>query len=598
MGKSVKSICEEYNNDATRLMDILLEIQCKNGHIPDEAIEEVAKTLNISKVDVIQTLSFYHFFTRDNIGDYTVYLNNSAVADMMGRADVAEAFEKEAGCKFESLSEDGKIGLYSTSCIGMSDQEPAAIINGKVFTKLDPYKVKDLVLDMKAGKTIDEMVEKYGDGHNASDLVKSMVFNNIRKKGPVLFSDYETGTSLKKVTGMTPDEVVGIVKDSYLRGRGGAGFPVGLKWDFCRRTQSEETYLMCNADEGEPGTFKERVLLTEKPKLVFEGMAVAGYALDAKQGILYLRYEYKYLKNYLESVLNEMREANLLGKNILGKEGFDFDIRIQFGAGAYVCGEETALIESCEGKRGEPRNRPPFPVQKGYMDEPTVVNNVESLCSVVRIIEKGADWFTMMGSRESAGTKLLSISGDCKYQGVYEIEWGMRIRDIIEMVGAEDVKAIQVGGPSGTLISPRDFKRTICFEDLPTGGSMIIIGHNRNLLRDIVLNFTEFFIEESCGSCTVCRANTVILKDKLLKIMSGKAGKEEIDELKNWTKFNKMANRCGLGQTAANPILTSIENFREEYEKHVKMDEDFDTGFDLASAVEESCDYVGRKPNL
>ncbi|MCF8230113.1 MAG: NAD(P)H-dependent oxidoreductase subunit E [Bacteroidales bacterium] len=598
MENEIKSIVGKFNKDPMRLMDILLDVQAEMDHVPEEAVELIAKELDISNVDVEQTKSFYHFFTDKPQGKYTIYLNNSATANMMGRAEVAEAFEKAVGCKFECTSDDGMIGLYSTACIGMSDQEPAAIINGHVFTNLDPYKVRALVASMKAEKPIEEMVEKYGDGNNSSNLIKAMVNNNIRKKGPVLFSEYETGTALKKITDMDPQDVINEVKNSYLRGRGGAGFPAGLKWDFCRRAQSEERYVMCNADEGEPGTFKERVILTEMPQRCFEGMAIAGYAIGAKEGILYLRYEYKYLQEYLEKVLNDMREANLLGKNLAGKEGFDFDIRIQFGAGAYVCGEESALIESTEGKRGEPRNRPPFPVQKGYKDQPTVVNNVETLCSVVKIMEKRAEWYTMMGSRESAGTKLLSISGDCKYPGVYEFEWGIRIRDILEMVGAEDVQAIQVGGPSGTCIGPRDFKRTLAYEDLPTGGSMIIIGKERKLLQDVVRNFTEFFIEESCGSCAVCRSLTVILRNKLDKIIAGKGTQSDIDDLKKWTKYGKMANRCGLGQTAANPIATTMENFMDKYEDLIQKEVEYDTGFDLAAAVAESCNYVGRKPNL
>jgi [NiFe] hydrogenase diaphorase moiety large subunit len=356
--------------------------------------------------------------------------------------------------------------------------------------------------------------------------------------------------------------------------------------------------VLCNADEGEPGTFKERVIMTEVPKLLFEGMAIAGYAIDSKVGILYLRYEYKYLEAYLENALEEMRSNNQLGKNIGGKEGFNFDIRIQFGAGAYVCGEESALIESAEGKRGEPRNRPPFPVQKGYMDSPTVVNNVETLCSIVKIMNKGSEWFTMMGSRESAGTKLLSISGDCKYPGVYEIEWGLRVRDMLEMVGAEDVQAVQVGGPSGVCIGSKDFKRTICFEDLPTGGSIMIFNNDRKLIEDIVTNFVDFFIEESCGSCVPCRAITVLLRQRLQKIIDGHGVMQDIDDLKDWAEKLKVANRCGLGQTAGAPVLTTIENFRYKYEALVNKDVDFDPGFDLEAAVAASCEYVDRKPNL
>ena len=300
MKTTVKNIIEKYNNDKTRLMDILTDIQAEYGFIPSEAVEVVAEGTGLSKVDVEQTRSFYHFYTDKPVGEYAVYLNNSAVSEMMGCAEVAKAFEEEAGVKFGDVTEDGKIGLHYTACIGMSDQEPAAIINDVVFTNLTPVKVKEIVSNIKAGKKAAEMVTEMGDGKNGSELIKSMVFNNIRKKGEVLFSEYEKGAALKKIGGMNPDEVVEIVKDSYVRGRGGAGFPTGLKWQFCR--QSEGTrYVLCNADEGEPGTFKERVLLTELPELLFEGMAVAGYAIEANEGILYLRAEYRYLQAYLEN---------------------------------------------------------------------------------------------------------------------------------------------------------------------------------------------------------------------------------------------------------------------------------------------------------
>ncbi len=599
MKTNVNSIIGKYNNDKTRLMDILIDIQAENGFIPSETIDEVAGLLCISKVDVEQTLSFYHFFTDKPRGEYQVYLNNSAVANMMGRAEIAKTFEEEVGNRFDAANQNGKIGLYSTACIGMNDQEPSAIINGKVFTQLTADKVKAIVADMKAGKAIEEMNNEYGDGQNASELVKSMVLNNIRKRGKVLFSEYNPAEGLKKALAMTPEEVIEEVKKSTIRGRGGAGFPTGLKWDFCRRSEGEAHYVLCNADEGEPGTFKERVLLTEYPQLIFEGMTIAGYAIGANEGILYLRSEYVYLKEYLEHILQKLRDENLLGNNIAGKDGFNYDIRIQFGAGAYVCGEESALIESAEGKRGEPRNRPPFPVQKGYLDQPTVINNVETLCSVVKIIQKGGDWFTMMGSKESAGTKLLSISGDCKYPGVYEIEWGTRVRDVLELAGADDdIQAVQIGGPSGACVSSKDFKRNISFEDLPTGGSLIIIGKERNLLKDIVVNFTDFFIEESCGSCVPCRALTVIMKNKLDKILAGKGVQSDLADLENWGAKMKIANRCGLGQTAANPILTTLKNFREKYEELLIKDREFETGFDLEAAVAESCEVVGRTPNL
>lgn len=594
----VYSIINKYSRDATRLMDILIDIQAEVGYIPAPAVEIISDSLNISRADVEQTISFYHFFSMEPRGKYTVYLNNSVVANMMGRPAVAKAFEKHAGCQFGSVSDDGLIGLFDTSCIGMNDQEPAAIINGAVFTKLTSFRVRELVKDMRSGKNVEEMfVASYGDGNNSSEMIKAVVNNNIRKIGPVLSADYQPGNALKKAITMDPAAVINEVKISNMRGRGGAGFPTGLKWEFCRKAEDDQKYIFCNADEGEPGTFKDRVILTERPKLIFEGMIIAAYAIGASEGLLYLRYEYRYLKRYLEKILHELREQNLLGKSIGGKAGFDFDIRIQFGAGAYVCGEESALIESAEGKRGEPRDRPPFPVEKGYLNKPTVVNNVETLCSVVKIILNGGDWYRTMGTIQSTGTKVLSISGDCRYPGVYEVEWGFNVNDILDMVGADPPQAVQIGGPSGSLIGPDEFDRILGYEDLATGGSIIVVGPHRDLLRDVVLNFTEFFIEESCGSCVPCRSLPVILKQKLEKILEGRGVSQDIDDMVEWSQMMKV-NRCGLGHTAANPILSSIRNFRHLYESRIQKNKDFDSGFDLHKAVVDSCMFVQRKPNL
>ncbi|MEZ5149367.1 MAG: NADH-ubiquinone oxidoreductase-F iron-sulfur binding region domain-containing protein, partial [Bacteroidales bacterium] len=530
-------------------------------------------------------------------GKYTIYLNDSLVAQMMGRAEIADAFEKATGTKFGSVSQDGLFGLYNTSCIGMNDQEPAAIINGVIFPKITTYRVRELIREFRTGKTATEMINSFGGGQNQSSRIQAMVTNNLNRRGAVIFADYNSGEALKKIKTMDPREIIDEVKNSNLRGRGGAGFPTGLKWDFCTKSPSNERYLLCNADEGEPGTFKDRVILTEIPDLLFEGMVIAGYAINAKEGILYLRLEYHYLKNHLETVLTTMRKNGLLGENACGIDGFNYDIRIQFGAGAYICGEESALIESCEGKRGEPRNRPPFPVQVGYLNKPTVVNNVETLCSVVKIVMNGAEWYKSMGTKETSGTKLLSISGDIRYPGIFEIEWGMTIKEMLEMAGAINPKAVQVGGPSGRLIAENEFTRTICYEDLPTGGAMIVIGQQRNIL-DVAKNFTEFFIEESCGSCAPCRYLTVILRNKLQKIMDGKGVLKDLDELETWGKQMKKANRCGLGQTAANPILTSLENFRHDYISRIEKGKEFDTKFNLEAAIQESSRVVGRFPQV
>jgi [NiFe] hydrogenase diaphorase moiety large subunit len=596
MKKDIQSILIAYKKDKTRLMDVLIDTQEAFGFISDDSVDIIATGLNISRADVEQTLSFYHFFSQKPLGKYNIYLNDSAVANMMGRIAVAKVFEEEVGCKFGEVTENGQIGLFNTSCIGMNDQEPAAIINGLVFTRLTKFRAREIIKDIKSGKKVEEMyVASYGDGANSHELIKSVVSNNIRKIGPILTPKYQPGDALKKVVSMSPEEVIEEVKTSNIRGRGGAGFPTGMKWEFCRRAPGDRKFIFCNADEGEPGTFKDRVILTERPLRLLEGMAIAGYAVGAKEGIIYLRYEYKYLEEYLKSIIEESRSKKILGKNIGGKQGFDFEVRIQFGAGAYVCGEESALIESAEGKRGEPRDRPPFPVEKGYLNKPTIVNNVETLCSVTMIMYNGGSWYRSLGTRESTGTKLLSVSGDCLHPGVYEVEWGFSVNDILDLVGnIGDVQAVQVGGPSGSCVPPHEFNRILGYEDLATGGSLIIIGKQRDLLKDIVLNFTEFFIEESCGSCVPCRSLTVIYRNKLKKILSGRGVKKDIEDLKTWGSIMK-GNRCGLGQTSLNPILTTLKNFPELYESRIQKHKDFDEGFDIQAALKESFELTGRK---
>jgi len=598
MESTIQQIIDRYHADPARLMDILLDIKEEKGYIPHELNQSLANAIGISKASFEEMLSFYHFLPQILVGKYTIYLNNSVAANMMGREQVKITFEEEAGIKFGNVSSDGLIGLFDTSCIGMSDQEPAAIINGKIFVNLTPFRAKEIIRDMKAGKPVEQMyLANFGDGNNSSELIRSVVSNYIRRKGPVLWDPHSPGEALRKAVNMAPEEVIAEIKAANLRGRGGAGFPTGLKWEFCAKSQGDQKYVICNADEGEPGTFKDRVILTELPKLVFEGMAIAGYSIGATQGILYIRYEYKYLQKFLEQTLEELRSEKIIGKDTAGKKGFNFDIRIQYGAGAYVCGEESALLESAEGKRGEPRDRPPFPVDKGYLEQPTVINNVETLCSVVKIIKFGREWYSSFGTKDSSGTKLLSISGDCRFPGVYEIEWGFSIYDIIQMVGATNVQAVQVGGPSGVMIGPNEFRRKLGYEDLVTGGSIIIFNKSRNLLKDVVLNFMEFFIEESCGSCSICRNLPFILKNKLLKILNGNGVMQDIEDLREWSKLCKF-NRCGLGQTAANPIITSLQNFRYLYEEVVRIDREYETGFSLSEAVRESCEATGHKPLL
>ena len=389
--------------------------------------------------------------------------------------------------------------------------------------------------------------------------------NNIIKTertGPVLFSAYNRGEALKKALKLKREDILFELKDSGLKGRGGAGFPTSTKWMLTAAAKAEKKFIVCNADEGEPGTFKDRVLLMEYPQLVFEGMVIGGYTVGAKVGIVYLRAEYEYMLEQLETYLANMREDNLLGEGILGTD-FSFDISIRLGSGAYVCGEETALIESLEGNRGEPRNRPPFPVNTGYMGYPTSVNNVETLAAVPHIISKGGSWFRKFGTDRSSGSKLFSVSGDCERPGVYELPWGTSIIELLEIVSAKNAKAVQVGGASGVCIPRSQFDRKLGYEDVPTGGSIIVFNESRNMLH-VLKNFMEFFVEESCGQCTPCRIGNVKLLEGIEMIERGEFTFKYINTLKDLGKTMQVASKCGLGQSSPNSFISILENFKDE----------------------------------
>ncbi len=591
----ISEIAQRHQNKQTQLLAIFREIQEQDRFISDEVLQILAEELDMPLVELEGVRSFYHFFSREHRGRYTVYMNTSATSEMAGAHQVMQAFEKHSGISFGQVTSDSQIGLFTTSCIGQSDQEPAALINDLVFTKLNPARVAEIVAAMRTGKDLRSLLRP-GEGENQNALIGAEVVNNIRQRGPVFFSDFEPGSSLKKAMELGSLDVIEAIKQSNLRGRGGAGFPTGQKWGFCRAADANRRYVLCNIDEGEPGTFKDRVLLTENPYLVFEGMVLAGYAIESKRGIVYLRGEYAYLKNYLEDVLQKMRQRHLLGKKILGTR-FSFEIQIKVGAGAYICGEESALIESCEGKRGQPRNRPPFPVVSGYLNKPTIVNNPETFGCAAKIILHGPEWFRKMGTAMSSGVKLFSVAGDCSRPGIYELEWGKSVADLLKMCGAPDAFAVQVGGPSGVLISERQFARKLAYEDLGTGGAITVFNKTRDLLS-ILHNHMEFFNNESCGFCVPCRAGNAILLKKLEKVMIGNGTSLDLEEIKSWGQTVKTASRCGLGQTSPNPLLSALQNFADEISSKVRHDIDYVSQFNMDFATEASARAAGRSPNL
>ena len=383
----------------------------------------------------------------------------------------------------------------------------------------------------------------------------------------------------KVLTEMTPDDVIQVLLDSGLRGRGGGGFPTGLKWKLAKQNDGDQKYVCCNADEGDPGAFMDRSVLEGDPHVVLEAMAIAGYAIGANQGYIYVRAEYPIAVERLQIAIKQAREYNLLGKDIFGT-GFDFDIDLRLGAGAFVCGEETALMTSIEGKRGEPRPRPPFPAQKGLFGKPTILNNVETYANIPQIILNGPEWFASMGTEKSKGTKVFALGGKIHNTGLVEIPMGTTLREVIEEIGGgipngKKFKAAQTGGPSGGCIPAEHFDIPIDYDNLLSIGSMmgsggLIVMDEDDCMVDIAKFFLEFTVEESCGKCTPCRVGTRRMLEILEKITKGQATMEDLDKLEALCYYIKDNSLCGLGQTAPNPVLSTLRYFRDEYEAHIK----------------------------
>lgn len=377
------------------------------------------------------------------------------------------------------------------------------------------------------------------------------------------FSDISPDLGLRMAQALDPATIIEIITRSGLRGRGGAGFPTGVKWKLTREQAANPKYIVCNADEGEPGTFKDRLILTDYFNLVCQGMAIAGKAVGAQEGIVYLRAEYAYMIPHLEDVLEQRRKAGWLGKTILGDADFSFDITIRSGMGAYICGEETALLESLEGRRGEVRNRFPFPVQEGYKNLPTVINNVETFAWVPTIFEKGIVWFSTTGTPKSCGVRLFSISGDCERPGVYEYPFGTPLRDVLKAAGAKNPKAAQVGGASGICVPAKDFDRPLAFEDLATGGSIIVFGPQRDMF-EVAENFQKFFAEESCGQCVPCRVGNMRLAQAIETMRDQGLDAHTEQGLRQLATTMRVASKCGLGQSSPNAFLSILEHFASD----------------------------------
>ncbi len=507
---------------------------------------------------------------------------------------IIEAFKDE----IKAVGLEDEVNVVRTGCFGLCALGPIVIVypEGSFYSMVKVEDVKEIVDEhLLKGRIVKRLL--YSETVTEDDNVKSLndtAFYKSQKRvalrncgviNPEIIDEYIAfdgyAALAKCLTEYTPEQVIQIVLDSGLRGRGGAGFPTGRKWQLARNIvpDADQKYVCCNADEGDPGAFMDRSVLEGDPHAVIEAMAIAGYAIGANQGYIYVRAEYPIAVNRLRIAIQQAREYGLLGKNIFNS-GFDFDLDIRLGAGAFVCGEETALMTSIEGNRGEPRPRPPFPAEKGLFGKPSVLNNVETYANIPQIILNGPEWFASMGTEKSKGTKVFALGGKIKNTGLVEIPMGTTLRHIIEDIGGgipngKKFKAAQTGGPSGGCIpaslidTPIDYDNLIAIGSMMGSGGLIVMDED-NCMVDIAKFFLEFTVDESCGKCTPCRIGTKRLLELLTKITNGNGTMEDIDRMEELCYYIKDNALCGLGQTAPNPVLSTLRYFRDEYEAHVK----------------------------
>jgi [NiFe] hydrogenase diaphorase moiety large subunit len=572
---------ERHGDDPGHLLQILREVQEACDWIPPEAIDRVERRLHLPRTKIEGVAGFYSFLYTRPRGKYRVLFSDNITDRMGGNIELRDQMCRELWIEPGKVSEDGLVSVDTTSCTGMCDQGPAIMVNNMAITRLTRERVSQVC------RLIRERVPLTGW---PSEYFR--VDDNVRRQDVLLATEIDPGGSLKAALVRGAEGLLGELKASNLRGRGGAGFATGLKWEACRNAEGTTRYIVCNADEGEPGTFKDRVLLTSYAHRVLAGMTLGAYVVGAREGFIYLRGEYRYLLEHLHAVLAHRRSRNLLGRNILGHRGYDFDIEIHLGAGAYVCGEESALIESLEGKRGTPRNRPPYPVTCGYLGQPTVVDNVETFAAAALIARNGGAWYAGIGTPKSTGTKILCVSGDCDVPGIYEYPFGVTVREVLADCGARDTQAVQVGGPSGTCVATAEFDRRIAFEDIPTAGAFMVFGHRRDMF-EVARNFVHFFVHESCGFCTPCRVGTSLLKNMMDKLAAGHGSRYDFEQIEVMNRILKSMSHCGLGQSACNPVLDTIAKFRPQYQRRLEHEE-FRPAFDLDSALASARRMTGR----
>ncbi len=584
---AVEDALRAWGREPTQLLQVLREVQESLGFLPPPALARIASALGVPIARVRGVVAFYSFLHAEPRGAYRVLFSDNVTDRMRGAEDRLREFGQRLWVESGKVSQDGLVSLGRTSCIGLDDHAPALLVNGRPIADVDAARATllgDLIL---ARVPLAEWPPEL-----------FVVEDQVRRADVMLTDPIRPGEAIRaaitrgEADGTGPQATLEEIKAARLLGRGGAGFTTGVKWESCSRQPVTPRVVVCNADEGEPGTFKDRLLLGRYADLVFEGMTVAAWGIGATLGFVYLRGEYRYLLDALRETLERRRRDGLLGKAICGREGFDFDVQIHVGAGSYVCGEASALVESLEGKRGIPRNRPPRLAEKGYLGLPTIVNNVESYCTAALIVLHGADWFRSRGTARSSGTKLLSVSGDCERPGVYEYPLGVTVREVLEDAGARGTIAVQAGGPSGACLGQDEFERRIAFEDIETGGAFIVFDGSRDMF-EVARHFAHFFAEESCGFCTPCRVGTSLLRNLMDKIRDGKGSQHDLNTIEELGRLLGKASHCGLGESAAKPLLGTLRRFRPAYERRLGSSA-VEPAFDLDGALARARRMTGR----
>ncbi|WP_374426217.1 NAD(P)H-dependent oxidoreductase subunit E [Ideonella dechloratans] len=556
---SLHPVLDRHARQPQALVQMLRELQAVLGWLPREVLSAVAQATGRTVADVEGVASFYRFLHLAPVGQYRVLFSDNITDRMLGSVALMERLCQRLGVAPGAVRADGRVSVAPCSCTGLGDQGPALLINHhQVVTRLTEERV-DAIADC--------IERQLPPAQWPAEWMQ--VDDQIRRADVLLGTPLTPGSAVQAARALGREATLEQVQRSGLRGRGGAGFATGLKWELCRDAPGTQRCVVCNADEGEPGTFKDRVLLRRHADLVFEGMTVAAWAVGARQGFIYLRGEYRFLLEHLQEVLQQRRAAGLLGTGIQGEAGFDFDIDIHVGAGAYVCGEESALLNSLEGHRGTPRIRPPFPVEVGYLGQPTTVNNVETFCAAAHILLRGGDWWASLGTPKSTGTKVHAISGDCARPGLYEYPLGTPIEQMLEDCGATNTQAVQVGGPSGTCLSVTEFGRRIAYEDVPSAGALMVFDRRRDMF-EVARNFAHFFAHESCGFCTPCRVGTELLARRMDKLAAGQGSRHDMGVLQELDTLLHQSTHCGLGAAACNPLRDTLLKFRPSYEQRLQ----------------------------